>query len=185
MLSVGFPVLDDTLADKRTHRSVTMAMASLTDGQVLYGVNDLFIGPRSHISARYEIKSGDAAEIQSSSGIIVSTGLGSTGWMKSVVTGSLAIANSLHGKSKASTYQPQPWDTDQLLFAVREPFPSKTSSASLVFGDITRRQPLLLASQMPENGVIFSDGIEADRLDFNSGAVAKIDIANRAGRLIV
>jgi len=38
---------------------------------------------------------------------------------------------------------------------------------------------------MPENGVIFSDGIEADRLDFNSGTEAQITIAERHGRLIV
>jgi hypothetical protein len=38
---------------------------------------------------------------------------------------------------------------------------------------------------MPENGVIFSDGIEADRLDFNSGTEAQITIAERQGRLIV
>ncbi len=179
------PILDDTLADKRTHKFVTMAMASLTDGQVLYAVNDLFIGPRSHISARYEIKLGDATEVQSSSGIIVSTGLGSTGWMKSVVTGSVAITKSLSGKGKSMAYQPQPWDSDHLLFAVREPFPSKASRASLVFGSVTRSQPLTLTSQMPENGVIFSDGIEADHVGFNSGITAKIEVADRQGRLVV
>ncbi|MEN3287397.1 MAG: hypothetical protein V7634_1697, partial [Bradyrhizobium sp.] len=35
------------------------------------------------------------------------------------------------------------------------------------------------------NGVIFSDGIEADRLDFNAGTAAAIGIAERQGRLIV
>jgi NAD kinase len=179
------PILDDTMADKRPHMAVTMAMASLTDGQVLYAVNDLFIGPKSHISARYEIKLGDRAEVQSSSGIIVSTGLGSTGWMKSVVTGSVAITTSLSGKAKAMAYEPQPWDTDHLLFAVREPFPSKASSASLVFGSVTHSQPLTLTSQMPENGVIFSDGIEADHVGFNSGITARISVADRHGRLVV
>jgi hypothetical protein len=38
---------------------------------------------------------------------------------------------------------------------------------------------------MPENGVIFSDGIEADRIDFNSGTEARISVAERQGRLIV
>ncbi|MBI3715991.1 MAG: sugar kinase [Betaproteobacteria bacterium] len=179
------PILDDTLNDRRAHKAVTMAMARLTDSQVLYAVNDLFIGPRSHTSARYEIKLGDATEIQSSSGIIVSTGLGSTGWMKSVVTGSLAVAKSLGSKSKVPAYQPQAWDTDHLVFAVREPFPSKSSAATLIYGAITKLQPLVLASRMPENGVIFSDGIEADRLEFNAGAVAKVEVADRQGRLVV
>ena len=178
-------ILPDALRDERDHKAVTMAMASLSDGQVLYAVNVLFIGPKSHISARYELKYGDAVEIQSSSGVIVSTGLGSTGWMKSIVTGSVAITKALGGKAKTNEYQPQPWDADQLRFAVREPFPSRASSASLVFGTITAKQPLILSSHMPENGVIFSDGIEADHLDFNSGAVANIKIADRQGRLII
>src|SRR5262249_15439143 len=71
-------ILDDVVAGKRPMKTVTMAKAALGDGQVLYAVNDLFIGPRSHVSARYEIGLGAQHEIQSSSGIIVSTGLGST-----------------------------------------------------------------------------------------------------------
>lgn len=179
------PILDDTLVDRRPHKSVTMAMASLQDGQVLYAVNDLFIGPKSHLSARYEIKLGEQVEVQSSSGIIVSTGLGSTGWMKSVVTGSLAIAKGIGRQGKVTTYQPQPWDIDHLLFAVREPFPSKASGTSLVYGSITKQAPLELASRMPENGVIFSDGIEADNLEFNAGAMADIRVADRKGRLVI
>ena len=178
-------ILEDTTADRRAHRDVTMAMAKLADGQVLYAVNDLFVGPKSHTSARYEIRYGDASEVQSSSGIIISTGLGSTGWMKSVVTGSVAIARGLQGIAARLDYQPEPWGTDRLLFAVREPFPSKASATTLVCGAIARDRPLTLRSRMPESGVIFSDGIEADRLDFNSGAVAQIGIAGRRGRLIV
>jgi hypothetical protein len=37
---------------------------------------------------------------------------------------------------------------------------------------------------MAENGVIFSDGIEADDLDFNSGTEAAIGVAERQGRLV-
>ena len=179
------PILDDTLMDRRPHKAVTMAMASLKDGQVLYAVNDLFIGPKSHISARYEIRLGEQIEVQSSSGIIVSTGLGSTGWMKSVVTGSVAIASSVGQHGNAAPYQPQAWDTNRLLFAVRDPFPSKASGATIVHGAITRQQPLEIASRMPESGVIFSDGVEADHIEFNSGALAHIRLADRQGRLII
>jgi len=38
---------------------------------------------------------------------------------------------------------------------------------------------------MPEHGVIFSDGIEADFLQFNSGAEAAIGIADKVGHLVV
>jgi hypothetical protein len=36
---------------------------------------------------------------------------------------------------------------------------------------------LRLESQMPENGVIFGDGIETDHLEFNSGTQAAIGLA--------
>lgn len=180
-------IIREAMQDEREYKDVTMAMASLGDGQMLYAVNDLFIGPKSHVSARYEIKLGKISEVQSSSGIIVSTGLGSTGWMKSVVTGSVAISQIItRGEVENTTsYKAQAWDTNQLRFAVREPFPSRSSSATLVFGVVTPKLPLVLTSQMPENGVIFSDGIEADNLDFNAGAVARITIADRKGRLVV
>ena len=178
-------VLDDTLRDRRPHRAVTMAMATLADGQVLYAVNDLFVGPRSHTSARYALEHGGRAEVQSSSGIIVSTGLGSTGWMKSLLTGSAAIASALQGLTGAPRCDPLPWATDRLLFAVREPFPSKASGTTLVCGAIVRNEPLTVRSHMPESGVIFSDGIERDYVEFNAGAVARIGIADRQGRLIV
>lgn len=174
-------LLPDLLADARPFREVTMAKAALTDGAVLYAVNDLFVGPKSHTSARYEIAHGGRVETQSSSGVIVSTGLGSTAWMKSIVVGSAAIA----GGGPAGAYRPLAWDADFLQFAVREPFPSKTSQATLAFGRVRAGESLRLRSLMPENGVVFSDGIEADFLDFNAGTEARIGIAERRGRLVV
>ena len=75
-------VMPEVALRKRPVKLVTMAKAALNNGQVLYGVNDLFIGPKTHCSARYLIRSGEASETQSSSGVIVSTGMGSTGWLK-------------------------------------------------------------------------------------------------------
>jgi hypothetical protein len=46
-------------------------------------------------------------------------------------------------------------------------------------------QPLTLESQMPTAGVIFSDGVEADHLDFNSGAIATIGLAPEKANLLV
>jgi len=71
---------------------ITMAKAVLNTGQTIYGVNDLFIGPKSHSSARYTIQLAENLESQSSSGIIVSTGLGSTGWLRSIIAGATCIA---------------------------------------------------------------------------------------------
>ena len=174
-------ILKETFADRRSAAAITMARAVLSDGQVLHAVNDFFVGPRTHTSARYEIRLDERSEMQSSSGIIVSTGLGSTAWMKSVVIGAAGIAGVA---VDMEDYRPLPWDTDRLMFAVREPFPSPTSQATLVFGTVERGRDMRLRSMMAESGVIFSDGIEADFLEFNAGTEARIGIAERSGQLI-
>ncbi len=178
-------VMPDVFSEKRQVRAVTMAEARLNTGEVLLGVNDLFIGPRSHTSARYTIRTGDRSESHSSSGIIVSTGLGSTGWFRSIVAGATGIASALSGRPiKTHEEKAFAWDADYLYFSVREPWPSKTSSADITFGKVTPRTPLVLVSQMPEDGVIFSDGIESDFLQFNSGTEATIQLAGKKGHLV-
>ena len=162
-----------------------MGKVTLSDKQTLYAVNDLFIGCKTHTSARYEIVFEDQRETHSSSGLIVSTGLGSTAWMRSVVVGSAAIAQAALAEPGETDYTPLPWDAYCLRFAVREPFPSKTSQTDLVFGEIGRAQTLNLRSLMPENGVIFSDGIESDFLQFNAGTEAIIAVAEKRGRLAI
>ncbi len=178
-------VLPEVLVGARPSRSVTMAQAALANGQVQYAVNDLFVGPRSHTSARYELAVGTVREVQSSSGVIVSTGLGSTGWMRSVFTGSVAVAAMVSGGGLPWAFEPEPWDSPDLFFAVREPFPSRSSAATLTCGRLQGGARLALTSQMAEGGVIFSDGIEADYLEFNAGARVEISVAERRGRLVV
>jgi hypothetical protein len=163
-----------------------MACARLNDGQTLLAVNDLFVGQRSHVSARYALALGDQLETQSSSGVIISTGLGSTGWLKSILAGATGVVRALSEGAAAIPVQgPFAWDASYLYFSVREPFPSKATGSSLVFGKITQARPLRIASQMPENGVIFSDGIESDFLEFNAGMEARIELADRRGLLVV
>lgn len=179
-------VLPQVFRQQRKIRNVTMALAKMNTGETLHGVNDLFIGPRSHTSARYILRSGSAAEKHSSSGIIVSTGLGSTGWFRSIVTGAAGITATLEGKPPNMILsQAFPWDSDYLYFSVREPWPSRDSTAGITFGKVTRDTPLELDSLMPENGVIFSDGIEADYLAFNTGSKVTISVANKVGKIVV
>lgn len=178
-------LVPEAIARRRQAKRVTMAQAALSDGQELFAVNDLFIGPRSHVSARYEIRLGEQVETHSSSGLIVSTGLGSTGWFQSLLAGAAAIdGHALPKAVEAMRGRGFPWDAERLQFTVREPFPSRTTQADLVFGQITRRQPLELVSQMAGYGVIFSDGIEADFLEFNAGMKATIQLAEREGCLV-
>lgn len=179
-------VIPDVFDQKREIRHITMAKATLNTGQTLYGVNDLFIGPKTHTSARYQIRIGEKMEHHSSSGIIVSTGLGATGWLRSIIAGATGIASQVTGRPiQVKQKSAFAWDSNYLYFSVREPWPSKTSSAELSFGKITPRKPLQLVSAMPENGVIFSDGIEADYLEFNSGTLATLSVAEKKGCLVV
>lgn len=182
-------LLPDVAAGRRADRAVTMAQARLGDGQTLLAVNDLFIGPRTHTSALYDIAQGGVSEAQSSSGLIVSTGLGSTAWLRSVVTGSMAIARALgEGGGRPApeaAWHALPWDAPQLVFAVREPFPSRGSRTALVYGQVSAERPLTLRSRMPDQGVIFSDGMEADFLRFPAGMEAVVAPARRRGRLVV
>jgi hypothetical protein len=178
--------MPEEIRRKRPIKSVTMAKATLNNGQVLYAVNDLFVGQRSHVSARYKIEIGGHEEQQSSSGIIVSTGLGSTGWFKSIYAGWLATTTALL-KKKINTVKDGSfaWDADYLQYFVREPYPSRITGADIVIGRVSNQNPMTIVSQMPENGVIFSDGIESDYLEFNSGTRAIINVAEKQGLLTV
>lgn len=180
--------IEMALAQECRTANVTMAQAHLNDGQRLLGFNDLFIGHRTHVSARYDIEFDGEAEHHSSSGIIVATGAGSTGWMKSVIAGSLGVVRSLVPDFAAlpgTIGQRIDWSADELRFMVREPWSSKSSQAGLVFGTITPERRLRLISQMPDSGVIFSDGVEQDSVSFNSGAVAEIGVADKKAVLVV
>lgn len=176
-------VLPGVARGNRAISLVTMAEATLSDGQKLRGVNDLFIGPKSHTSALYDIEFRGEKEAQSSSGVIVSTGLGSTAWLKSIVMGSLGIANAVNNAEDGG-YEPLRWDTDHLVFAVREPFASKASQTSLLYGEIDESEVLTLRSRMPDNGIIFSDGMESDFLRFTAGMEAKIGLCATKGILV-
>jgi len=178
-------ITNEVFARKRKVAEVTIAEARLNNGEKLSAVNDFFIGPKTHTSARYTIKIGNKIEQQSSSGIIVSTGLGSTGWLRSVLAGATGIASALSGRSlKINEKRPVSWNSEFLYFSIREPWPSKNTGAEITFGKVTQAEPLIVSSLMPENGIIFSDGIESDFLRFNSGTEAIISIAQRKGFLV-
>lgn len=185
-LPIVFANLDNDSADIQP---VTMARATLPDGQTLLAVNDLFIGQKTHVSARYLLRYDGREERQSSSGIIVSTGAGSTGWMRSILAGAAGIAEGhdcgSHGVAALrDSYRFGP-GSDYLWFHVREPFASRSSQAELVCGTIEAGEALEVVSQMPQNGVIFSDGVESDFLRFDSGTTATVGVAERKLQLVV
>jgi hypothetical protein len=164
-------------------REVTMAEARLEDGQRILAFNDLFIGASSHVSARYKITVQGKTEYQSSSGILVSTGAGSTGWMSSVFNMAGGLAAAMGGKPLQPIHMN--WEDPRLIYVAREPFISLHSSANLVTGWIGNGEELLLESIMPSGGCVFSDGIEADAVEFNAGAILHVQRAKETARLVI
>jgi NAD kinase len=173
------------LTGSYSFKSVTMAEAKLNDGQRLLAFNDLFIGPSSHSSARYKITFKNYTENHSSSGIIVSTGAGSTGWLSSLFNMAGGILKAFYNTQPTVAQKRFEWDLPQLIFIVREPFLSKHSTVELAAGMIETNNELIIESLMPDSGVIFSDGIQADFLKFNSGTIATIRISPEMAKIVI
>lgn len=158
----------------------TMVQAVIDGAERLFALNEIFVGHRSHQSARYRIeapRSGEAqgeaeieAEEQSSSGLIVASGTGATGWARSI-SEATRLGLSLAPDERAVGY----W--------VREPFPSVATATRLRAGKLTDA-PLVVTSRMNEGGVIFADGIEQDFLGFGWGRQVRIAPADRALHLV-
>ena len=164
-------LLPATAAGAAVVEARTMARATLDDGQVLQALNEIFVGHRSHQSARYEIAIDGERERQSSSGVIVSTGTGATGWARSIMT---ATGHAVPLK---------PVDR-RLAYFVREPWPSVATGASIAHGAVDARRTLAITSQMNDGGVIFADGIEQDHLDFGWGRTVTVAIAAQTFNLV-
>lgn len=177
------PALLRMLDGRQRTRAVTLAEARLSDGQRLLAFNDLFVGARTHISARYRLRWKSSEETQSSSGVLVSTGAGSTGWLSSVFQMAAGIAAwTGGGPVRPLRFE---WEDPRLVFVVREPFVSRHSQAGIVSDTIPPGQRLEIESAMPTGGVIFSDGVESDRLAFDAGATASIGVAAERAHLVV
>ncbi len=165
------------------HASPSIALVTITTRlKGLLAFNDFFVGRGSHASARYVLYWQGASEVQSSSGLIVSTGAGSTGWLSSVFNMSRGVNGWIGGK--AGEAPRIGWSDRQFAWVVREPFASRTTGVEMVAGMIEESMSLRMESLMPQQGVIFSDGIENDFLEFNSGVVVEIAVAPQKTRLV-
>lgn len=174
--------VENVLSDKYESKTMRFAEARLNDGQRLLAFNDLFIGASTHISARYKISFNQNTEEQSSSGLIVSTPAGSTGWLSSIFNMAYGVTSIFE---KNLTPKRPKLNDNELLFAVREPFQSIRTQTGITAGLIRAQNKLVVESLMPSNGVIFSDGIEKDFLKFNSGTIATIGLADEKAKLVM
>ena len=149
-----------------------MVEASTSDGQRLVALNEVYVGHRTHQSSRYRIGFGKKEERHSSSGLIVCTGTGSTGWAKSVAL-----------KREGCSPLPSPL-SKELTFLVREPWPSVVTGTDLRDGKFAPGEALTLTSEMNDGGVVFGDGIEQDSLELPYGQVLTVRAAPVALRLV-
>ena len=150
-----------------------MAEVRIDDGQELFALNELYIGIRTHQSARYRIGFAGEEERQSSSGIIVSTGTGATGW-----------ARSIHRERHSGIELPGP-EERRMVFFVREAWPSIATGTRITEGNLLPQAALTVTSEMNDGGVIFGDGIEDDYLRFDWGTTAEVRLADRRLELVV
>ncbi len=174
--------VENVMANKFESKTRRFAEAKLNDGQRLLAFNDLFIGTSSHVSARYKISFNNTVEEQSSSGLIISTPAGSTGWLSSIFNMAYGVTGMFEKNLKPK--RPKLKD-NELLFAVREPFQSIRTQTGITAGIIKNQNTLSIESLMPSNGIIFSDGIETDFLRFNSGSIATIGIAKEIAKIVI
>lgn len=175
------------LGGELPERRVTKAVVRLSDSQTMVAVNDFFLGVSDHSSARYVLRYSGREESQSSSGLIVSTPLGRTGWLQSLINGSSGIVGRMRGGKRLAVKAEgaRSWDDDNLYFAVREPYASVSSGAELVFGRLSPEAPLTIESKMGEKGIIFSDGMQSDYLEFNHSVTSTFTLAQAKGRVLV
>ncbi|HSI19843.1 MAG TPA: hypothetical protein VK980_18895 [Sphingomonas sp.] len=149
----------------------TMVSAILDNGETLTALNEIFVGHRSHQSARYRIAADGDAEEHSSSGLIVASGTGATGWARSIAEATHMSLTLGHEERAVG-------------FWVREPFPSLATTTRLRGGKLTDGG-LDVTSHMNDGGVIFADGIEQDFIAFDWGRRVRLDVAQRTLRLVI
>lgn len=149
----------------------SMVEARTDDGQSLVALNEIFLGHPSHQTARYRLAPPDvAAERQASSGLIVGTGTGATGWCRSVWL------------ERRSTL-PLPAPTERrLLWFVREAWPSPATGVASTEGEIVH-EPLRV--EVETDGLVaFGDGIESDRITLRWGQAVTIGLSDRRLHLV-
>ncbi|TDO35833.1 hypothetical protein EV643_121106 [Kribbella sp. VKM Ac-2527] len=153
-------LLGSTVVEERT-----MVAASTDDGQRLLALNEVYVGHQTHQSARYRLRSPDALEErQSSSGLLVGTGTGSTGWCRSA------------WQERHSPLMLPTASESTLCWFVREAWPSPATGTDCTEGLLMADQHLTVTAE--SDLVVFGDGVESDTLVLSWGQRLDITVAD-------
>ncbi|MGV9456802.1 hypothetical protein [Streptomyces sp. NPDC003635] len=153
---------------------LTMVEAVADDTQRLVALNEIYLGAAGHQTARYRLgldDDGGVVEAQASSGVLIGTGTGATGWLRSVWQdrgGRLAL--------------PAPAE-ERLVWFVREAWPSPATGTSLVAGELAAAARLTLTVES-ERLVAFGDGMETDALELTWGQSVRVGVCRERLRLL-
>ncbi|MFD4475374.1 hypothetical protein ACFWPU_04580 [Streptomyces sp. NPDC058471] len=153
---------------------LTMVEAVSDDTQRLLALNEVYLGPPGHQTARYRIGPDTdtaAAEAQASSGVLVGTGTGATGWLR-----------SLWQQSGSALPLPGPAQPG-LIWFVREAWPSPATGTSQVEGVLTAADRLRVTVES-DRLIVFGDGVESDAVELTWGQTVVIGMSDIALRLL-
>lgn len=151
---------------------LAMVEAVTDDDRCLRALNEVYVGHPSHQSSRYVVRLPDGRqEQQSSSGVIIGTGTGSTGWSASV-----------WAQRRPDWPLPGPDESD-LAWFVREAWPSPLTGTTLTDGRLLAGDELLITAGS-DDLVVFGDGIETDRLSLRWGQRCRIRVSDRRLHLV-
>ncbi|GAA4544931.1 NAD(+)/NADH kinase [Streptomyces collinus] len=153
---------------------LTMVEAVADDTQRLVALNEIYLGAAGHQTARYRLGlegDGGVVEAQASSGVLVGTGTGATGWLRSVWQergGALRL--------------PAPTE-NRLLWFVREAWPSPATGTSLTAGELPAPARLRLTVES-ERLIAFGDGMESDAVELTWGQTVEVGVCRERLRLV-
>ena len=160
------------IAGRASVESRAMVQATLDDGQKLTALNEIYVGDDGHQSARYVLTApGGASERQSSSGVIITTGTGSTGWAASIAS----------DRELQATLPPQ--GSALLGWYIREAWPSRSTGRSLTAGNLLETEQLEFVVES-DTLVAFGDGIEDDYLAVGWGQRLTVGLSDRRLNLV-